>query len=251
LAQVHGCEALYLHDDATEFVWIPPIAVGMVAHKAIELSIHWRGSPHPFDLVDEAIARLAGEDRGLGGFLQTLGESDRAQLRSDVNDRVAAFLETWPALKPRWRPVTESRVRAEFLGGRIIVSGKVDLTLGHPEGTRAGKVIVDLKTGRVRQAHRDDLRLYALVETLRIGTPPRIVASYYLDQGRFVAEPVTEDVLDAAAARLVAGVAAMTELAAKERPAVKRPGVPCRWCPLLGECDEGSNHLAEVETDEL
>jgi len=181
------------------------------------MSIHWRGSPHPFDLVDESLARLSGEDRGLGAFLQTLSESDRAQLRSDVNDRVAAFLETWPPLKPRWRPVTESRVRAEFLGGRIVVSGKVDLTLGHADGSRAGKVIVDLKTGRSRGSHRDDLRLYALVETLRIGTPPRIVASYYLDQGQFVPEAVTEDVLDAAAARLVAGVAAMTELAAKER----------------------------------
>lgn len=250
LAQVHGCEAVYVHEENTnDFAWAVPIAVGSVAHKAIELSIHWRGSPHPLDLVDEAIGRLTADDRGLGGWMRELPETERAQLRSDANDRVAAFLETWPQLKPRWRPVTESRVRAEFLGGRIIVSGKVDLTLGHPDGLRAGKVIVDLKTGRIRPAHRDDLRFYSLVETLRVGTPPRLVASYYLDQGKFVEETVTEDVLDVAAERLVRGVQIMVELANQERPPTKRPSLACNWCPLKDTCDEGSNYLLEVEVE--
>lgn len=249
LSQVHGCEELFLHEQTTDFEWIGPIAVGMVAHKAIELSIHWRGSPHPFDLVDEAMGRLSGEERGLGLFLSQMPEGERAQLRSDVNDRVAAFLETWPKLKPRWRPVTESRVRAEFLGSRIVLSGKVDLTLGNAEGMRAGKVIIDLKTGRFRPAHRDDLRYYALIETLRVGTPPRLIASYYLDQGQFVPETVTEDVLDVAAERLVRGVQAMTELADVERDPVKRPSLACNWCPLLPECEEGSQHIAQVEDE--
>ena len=60
---------------------------------------------------------------------------------------------------------------------------------------RAGKVLVDLKTGGFAPSHRDDLRFYALVETLRLGVPPRLLASYYLDGGRLQQEPVSEDTL--------------------------------------------------------
>lgn len=249
LMTVHGCEARYVHEEATSgFDWTVPFARGAVVHKAIELSIHWRGSPLPLDLVDEALARMTEQDRSLGPFLQGLSESDRAQLRSDVNDHVAGFMETWPRLRPAWRPVTEGRVRAEFVGGRIIASGKVDLTLGHAEGLRAGKVIVDLKTGAPRPSHRDDLRFYSLLETLRVGTPPRLVASYYLDQGVFDEEAVTVDTLTAAAERFISAVEAMIELATEERPATKRPSHGCRWCPVrdIG-CDEGTAHLAVID----
>ena len=76
---------------------------------------------------------------------QTLQDGDRSQLRSDVNNRVASFLESWPPLKKEWRPMLEAPIRAEFAQGAIILSGKVDLSLGKPLGTTAGKVIVDFK----------------------------------------------------------------------------------------------------------
>lgn len=251
LTSVHGCEARYQYEESTAgFDWSIPTALGSVAHKAIELSIHWRGDAHPVDLTDEAIGRLSADDRGLGLFLRELDESGRAQLRSDVNDRVASFLECFPPLKSRWRPVTESRVRAEFLGGRVVCSGKVDLTLGNPKGQVAGKVIIDLKTGRIRSEHIDDLRFYALLETLKVGTPPRLAASYYLDQGRFVQEPITEAVLDAAIARLVRGAELMVELLVENRNSrapVKRTSPGCTWCPLLHDCRDGQDFL---QTDE-
>ena len=50
-------------------------------------------------------------------------------------------------------------------------------------------LIVDLKTGLRYQGHADDLRFYALVETLRIGVPPFRVATFYLDTARW--EPRT------------------------------------------------------------
>ena len=250
LATVHGCEVRFKHETSTRgFDWSVPIAVGSVAHKAIELSIHWRGSPLSLDLVDESLGRLAGEDRDLGNFIANLPEADRAQLRSDANDRVSAFQETWPVLKPNWRPVTESRVRAEFLGGRLVLSGKVDLTLGHAQGQTAGKVVVDLKTGRFRANHRDDLRFYALLETLRVGTPPRLAATYYLDQGEFGAEPVSEDVLDAAAERVIVGVARMVELS-EGAEALHRPSPGCRWCPALDGCEPGNRHIEELDGTE-
>jgi len=240
LTMVHGCEARHVYEEATDdFDWTIPRARGTVVHKAVELTINWRGTPNPMDLTDEAMAKIAGDDWSLSVWLRELDEADRAQLRSDVNDQVAAFMECFPPLKRQWRPVTESKSRVELLGSRAVLSGKVDLTLGHATGQRAGKVVIDLKTGKPRPEHRDDLRFYALLETLKIGTPPRLTASYYLDQGRFIEEPVTEDVLDAAIGRTVAGITRIRELQAPTAAPVKRPSTSCSWCPLLEDCHEG------------
>jgi hypothetical protein len=126
---------------------------------------------------------------------------------------------------------------------------KVDLQLGQPEGMTAGKVLVDFKTGRFSPTHLEDLRFYALIETLRIGTPPRLIASYYLDQGRFVPEEVSVAQLETTVMRVVAGIEKMVVLTDSERAPLKITGPACRWCPLLDDCAEGTSAVAESETD--
>ena len=246
LGMVMGCERRFVAEEEAPFAWSVPIARGTVAHKAIELSIHWRREPEPLVLVDEAISRLAEGTDGMGDWLQTVTEVERAELRAEANDRVVKFLECWPPLKTSWRPVTESRLRLDLFD-RVILSGKVDLALGQADGDRAGKVLIDLKTGGFSPQHLDDVRFYALVETIRLGTPPRRVATYYLDQGRFVPEDVTEGQLHAAAARVVDGVRRIVELAAGQRQPNVVPGPVCHWCPAQDDCDEGRRHLAEAD----
>ncbi|MGE3620613.1 MAG: PD-(D/E)XK nuclease family protein [Acidimicrobiia bacterium] len=244
LGAVHGCEAAYLADRDEPFEWTTATARGTVAHKAVELSVHWRGEPVPGDLVDEAMARLAGGNDALGTWLAALDEGERAELRGEAVDRVAKFLEVFPPLESRWRPVAESRLRAELAGDRVVLAGKADLTVGRAAGLVAGKVIIDLKTGGFSPAHRDDLRFYALVESLRLGVPPRLLATLYLDSGRLVTEAVTEDVLQAAVQRTLDGARALVELRTGREP-VRRPGVPCRWCPLRPECPDGRRWLED------
>lgn len=245
LGTVHGCEAHYLAQEAQEFTWSTATARGTVAHKAIELSINWRGDPIPGELVDEAIARLIDSPGSAAPYLGALTESERADLRSAAVERVTMFLECFPTLESRWRPVTESRLRADLCDDKIVLGGKVDLTVGRPEGMRAGKVLLDLKTGGFAPSHREDLRFYALVETLRIGTPPRLLATYYLDGGRVVHEPVSEPVLRSALERVVQGVQAVVELRLGDRAPILRPGPPCRWCPIQAECADGQRWLTE------
>jgi hypothetical protein len=245
LSSVHGCEGLFLAQDGEEFRWTPQTARGTVAHKAIELSVSWRGDPAAGELVDEAIARLiAGNDR-IGDYLGGLGEGERAELHGEASERVSMFLECFPRLEARWRPVAESRLRADLNDDRIVLSGKVDLTVGRAEGVRAGKVLIDLKTGGFAPSHREDLRFYALIETLRLGVPPRLLASYYLDGGRLQEEAVSEDTLASAFERVVAGADAAVALRHEGRAPVLRPGAPCRWCPQRSECDVGQRYLDE------
>ena len=247
LAQVHGCEAKFLADEAEEFEWRVPTARGTIVHKAVELAVNWRREVEPPTLIDEALARYETDSGSLGHWLRGCGEANRAELRSEALDAFTKYLECWPPLKPAWRPVTESRLRAELCDGRLILAGKVDLTLGSARGQQAGKVIVDLKTGGSLPIHREDLRFYALVETLRIGVPPRLLASYYLDQAHFVPEAVTEDTLMAAVARLSDGVGRLVGLLYGDRTPSRIPGPPCRWCPALDTCDEGKAHRAEFD----
>ena len=248
LGRVMGCERRFVAEEAEDFAWSVPIARGTVAHKAIELSIHWRREPEPLVLVDESISRLAEGIDGLADWLQQATEVERAELRAEANDRVVKFLECFPPLKAGWRPATESRLRLE-IHDRFVLSGKVDLALGQAEGDLAGKVLIDLKTGGFAPQHLDDLRFYALLEAIRLGTPPRRLATYYLDQGRFLPEDVTEDLLFSTVARVTDGVARVLDLAAGTRSATTAPGPACRWCPVRADCDDGRRYLADEDDD--
>lgn len=242
LAAVHGCEANYAAE--ADFEWSVPVARGMVAHKAIELSVFWRREIVPLTLVDEALGRFEEGTDDFARWLQGCREVERAELRAEATERVTKFVECWPPLKKEWRPTVESPVKTTLGGDRVTLSGKVDLQLGQAQGLTAGKVLVDFKTGRVSPNHLNDLRFYALIDTLRTGTPPRRLASYYLDHGRFAPEDVTEVLLEAAAARVIDGIRKMVELAAKVREPRKVTGPACRWCPLIDSCDEGRRFVS-------
>lgn len=246
IASALGCEGRFLAE--RDFPgWSVPLAKGSVVHKAIELSVNWRGVAHPLDIVDEALASLEHGEQGIGEFIQGLREADRAQLRSEAVSLVTAFSECWPPLKREWRPVTESQVRLELFDGRVVLQGKIDLTLGRAAGLRAGKVLVDLKSGVGRPHHLDDLRYYALIETIRIGVPPRLLASYYLDQGIFHTETVTADILFSAVGRVADGIGRMIELHLAEREPRLHVGPQCKWCRALETCDTGQRHLREFD----
>jgi len=244
LGAVHGCEAQYLDELDRPFEPKPAVIRGTVAHKAVELSVQLPGSS-PGRLVDVAVERLGAGNDWAGQWLAEAGELDLAEVRAMASDSVTKFVESFPPLRKGWRPLTESRLSWEAHDGRIRLSGKVDLTVGGADGLRAGKVIIDLKTGRPSPGHHEDLRFYALLETLRLGVPPWKVGGFYLDSGNFVVEPVTEGLLEAAARRVADGVVKMAELIEGGREPIRRPGPACSWCPLLEDCEPGRRARAE------
>lgn len=240
LAKVHGCEVLHLAPD--DFEWRPATAAGFVAHKAIELAINWRGEPAPAEVVDEAMARLADQADGRGAFVAGLSQADWAELRSRAVDRCTKFLQDFPPLPLSAHPVLEAAAKWRP-AGTIEMGSKVDLVVGKPFGRESRLLIVDFKSGYRSFHHRDDLRFYALVQTLRQGVPPRKLVTYYLDYAESEVEDVTEGNLRAALMRALDGIERHIELTVEGRPPQKRPGVACRWCPLQSECEEGRNFL--------
>lgn len=246
IATLLACEANAMAPD--DFTWSTATATGQVSHRAIQLLVTWRGVPSPLELVDEAIARLADGDGTLGQWLAALPPGEESDLRGSATERVTRFMEGFPPLDPRWHPMAEARVQWP-LDGPVVLAGKVDLVIGRPERDVSTKLIIDLKTGRKAPRHRDDLRFYALVETLRTGVPPRKLASYYLDVGVADAEEVTEGVLRVALRRTLDAIDAEVDLVTGVREPERRPGFTCRWCSLITDCEVGQAHL-EAEADD-
>jgi hypothetical protein len=244
LHEVHQCESHHLASQASGFAWTPATARGAVAHKALELAVHLSPPLAPAELVDGAIERLRQDDWGPAEFLRQAAQLELAELQAGATDVVTKFEDGFPPLPAAWRPRLESSLRVELCRGKIVVQGKVDLALGQARGAQARVLLVDLKTGQPSASHADDLRLYALLETLRVGVPPFRLASYYLDSGTWHAEDVTEDVLVAAARRLVDGVAKVAELRFEGRAPTLSPGPTCRYCPARHDC-EGAKEWAD------
>jgi len=236
LGQVHTCEGWLLADRQVDFAWSAPAARGTVAHKAVELSVTLRDRPAPLDLVDLAIERLIdASDRGISAWLLDAPATEIAELRGAAADWIVKFQDSFPTLERAWRPRLESSLTVDLCGGRVLLKGKVDLALGQADGTTARVLIVDFKTGRPRPGHAEDLRFYALLETIRVGVPPYRLATFSLDSGTWVAEDVDDEVLFAAVRRTVAAAAKVVGLE-EGAPPVLRAGPACNWCPGAHDC---------------
>jgi len=227
VAEVLSCEAHFLAPEP--FAWSAALACGKVSHRAIELLLNWRGEPTPHDVVDDAIRRLTGEDNSLGVWLATLCPGDEADVCGRAVARVTQFVESFPPLRRTWHPVTEAQIRWP-LGGPITLRAKADIVIGRPAGRESRKVLIDLKTGGISNRHRDDLRYYALVETLVREVPPRMVASFSLEAGDAVVEMVCEGMLRSALRRTLDAINRMVELQAEGRLPAPTPSAGCYRC---------------------
>lgn len=240
LATVHGCETHFLESRRAPFAWNLNTVRGTIAHKGIELALNWHGTPEPGDVADAAIVSIMENAReSAADFLASLAPHEAAELRGNVVVYLTTFFDCFPRLKAAWKPVVEYPVTYLLSGGAIVLSARMDLALGAP----GRKVLLDIKTGRIMPVHRDDLRFYALVETLRSRQAPRQLGTYSLEAARLDDEPVTEGLLQAAVRRTAAGVSLIADLVTGEKVPDVRAGAQCRWCPLNETCDEGIRYL--------
>ena len=240
LAQVHACETHHLAEQEVPFEWSTASARGTIAHRAIEASVFRPDADKvsPLELVDEVLNLVIqqGDDWSPRVFLRAADPVELGEVRGAACDVVTKFQECFPPLNRQWRPRLESSCRVDLGAGAVTLRAKVDLALGRPVGHEGRVLIVDVKTGRPYPTHLDDLRFYALLETLRLGVPPFRVASYYLESARWQAEDVTEDVLLAAAHRVVAGVTKLADLRLGRRTPTTTPGPSCTYCRRRDTC---------------
>jgi hypothetical protein len=214
-------------------------AVGVLLHRALEVDAVSPRAEDPDALVDVA-ARALADDRRFGPFWAGLDDLGRATVRADALAGIELFRASFPPLGPARRllaPAAERWVAVALAGGRVSVTGRIDLIVGRFEPRLATRVLVDLKTGSAWPEHAEDMRLYALLFTLRHGVPPLRVASFFLRSGECQPEDVTEEILQRSADRVIDGVRTAVRLGvgSHARPALA-PGPWCAWCPRQASC---------------
>jgi hypothetical protein len=185
---------------------------------------------------------VGGDPDGIAGFVAGLADERREALAEEIGEHAAGIVARWPVPSPMWLPRTQERVVVPLVGGRVVMSGVVDLAFGGPAGERASVCVVELKSGRRRVEHRGDLHFYALLETLRSGAPPFRIATYYTRTGELDVEAVNEDVLLSALQRVLAGAVKLCRLAAGTEP-VRSPNGLCAWCSDLPQCGPGQDRV--------
>jgi hypothetical protein len=239
LTRVLACEA---HQVATEFGDRPP-TIAMACGALVDVLFRQLVTVGTIgDPMADGLAALSVDDHQeeLVAWVARLPRSDRDELRAEVGRQAEGLVRRWPPLEPAWLPRTQESLRAGLAGGTVELSARVDLAIGRPDEHHASVALVEIKSGARRLEHRADLHFYALVETLRSPAPPFVVATYYARTGELDVDPVTDDLLMAAARRTLAGMRRLKDLADGSVPR-RTPGFLCGFCAALPSCEVGQH----------
>ncbi len=183
------------------------------------------------DAVADGLAalRVDGRSDEILAWVAELPPSEWSALVTDVEAQAVGLCHRWPRLDPAWMPRTQEPMRVAVAGGSFELAVRVDLALGIPRQAVASVALVEVKSGPPRPQHRDDLRFAALVETLRHGIPPFVVATYYTTTGELEVEPVTMATLDGAVERTMLGARRIGDELAGRTPGAVATGM-CATC---------------------
>ena len=186
------------------------------------------------DPMEDGLAALSVDDHqsDLVAWLGGLAGPERDELRAEVERQAYDLGRRWPALDPAWLPRTQETLRVRFSAGAVELSARVDLVIGRPSRDVGSVAIVEVKSGSRQVEHRADLHYYALLEALRSPAPPFAVATYYARTGELDVDPVTDELLVAAARRTAVGARRLVDLARGVEPD-RRPGPLCARCSIL------------------
>jgi hypothetical protein len=195
------------------------------------------------DPVADAVAGASAEDEGLGIGLEDLGVAERQQVSDEVTAAAARLVASWPALPPGAGLRTQERVLVGLAGGRVLLSGRPDLTIGRPRWDRAGVLVVEAKSGAFRPAHLEELRFYVLLEALRWRVAPFRAVVWCLGDGRIEGFDVDADLVWSEALRVADAITRLTRLAAGEAPRASANPL-CPSCPQLAGCPDGARQVA-------
>jgi hypothetical protein len=245
LNQVLVCEAHLMAGRSTPRAVTVELARGSMVDALFR---QWITTGTIDDPWDDAIAALEveGDRDGVVQFAAGLERRRRRALAAEVAEHAAMLRARWPVLSPAWLARTQERIEIPLCGGRVVLAGVLDLVLGAPAHDRASICLVELKSGARRIEHRGDLRFYALLETLRSGSPPFRTATYYSASGELDADAVDEDALVSALHRTLEGATRLCRLSSGAEPA-RTPNPLCAWCAALASCPPGRAHVASAE----
>jgi hypothetical protein len=244
LRQVLTCERGVVEDlTASPGIKSPDLVRGQLLDRIFALVVvGWAPGVDP--VRDALGAAGVSGDTALSDAWQALTASEKEEVREEVVAGATSMAARWPVLPANASARLQELLVVELAGGRIVLSGRVDLAVGRPTPGRSGTTLVDVKSGRRRHDDVLDADWYAVLESVRHRAPPFQAGNYYLRDGSLVLHTYDEARLERSCARVADGVARLARMAAGAVP-VTSPGPSCAWCPGLKGCSPGRQHLSE------
>lgn len=195
-----------------------------------------QASDEPFGLAQELLAASALDDPNASKkihWLEALENEECEALRDGLAARSTQLLQDLPVLDG-WEPRIGERVTVLLADGEVVVSGRLDISLGGAPLTMP-LVAVEIKGGRTRPAHRADNLLYGLLLALRDASPPAAVITWTAADAGVLLDFMTADALRTATRRLTAAIHIATSLAGGRTPR-ERPSWRCNYCTESHRC---------------
>ena len=211
----------------------PRTAAGTLVHRAIQLDVPTARGTDPLAQVEHAAGLLPEEESAFAEHWRGSDDLARTEAVDAAARSLSLFRDMFPPLPRRWQPVVEQSLRSTLCGGRLVLSGRVDLLMG-----RRSRLVIDFKSGQASQAHAQDMRFYGLLVALVFGSAPYRMATVFLESLEWQAEDVSEEVL-AHAARGVVAAAREAVRSPEELPDL-RGGPHCRFCPRSESCAQSA-----------
>lgn len=235
------CEGRYLDHLDAPFAWSITTAAGSVTQHALAVEVEGGRHLPLADVVGCAWRQALHSGSSAAAFIDGLDAVGQAAVRAAVTARLAAYRDCFPAL-PAW---LHPRVATPFtwrLSRQVVAKVVPDLSVGRPDAQRRMVQMVDLKVGTRLDTHAVERRIQALLATVKYGVAPFRVATYYLDEGHWAADDVTDAYLDGAVGTLVDRVHRAIRLTLEPpKPAnlTLRAGPACNWCARAPDCPLG------------
>jgi putative RecB family exonuclease len=238
-----SCPLLFRFRTIDRFPEAPdPVALrGTLVHAVLEdlfdVEASERNLERAIALVDEAWARLRGEQPDLGHLFAGEGAPDEVEWLASCRP----LLESYFRIEDPRRVEPEAReLRVDHtLDSGVTLGGIVDRVDVAPDGRIR---IVDFKTGKSpREAFEGkalfQMKFYALVIWRTRGVVPTVLQLYYLADGTVLSyEPSESDLV--ATERKVAALWSAITTALERGEFQPRPSALCSWCSHQDKCPE-------------
>lgn len=234
------CDGRYLDQVEQPFEPTPRMVAGVLAHRTIEVDHANRREVLPSDVVAHAWEDLATQTRWYAPVMRDTDAITANVMRQQAEQELLEFRDTFPVLPAQVNVRSEPAIRVRLGDGRLTLAGQPDLVIGEVRDELARMLLVDFKTGqRYPARERQDMRLYALLATLKYRQPPFRWATFYLAEGDWDHEDFDPAALDGVVRRLAAAVDRLVTLTIEQPDDADlhlEGGPQCRFCTRRPDC---------------
>ena len=218
-----------------------PAMVGTFTHMAVQLAY-----THPNLAIDEyvrhAIIGVRSGNEKIDTWWSSCDAGEQSDIIVQVNSKLINFLDDWPRIDKKWNPRFEETINAKI--GNLTLAARADLVIGRPRTDgKQTMLIVDLKTGALKDEHEDEAMFYALAAGLRYGVTPWRSTVYSLSSGEWTDPDVTADKLYDISEKVVKSLKSTINVLTEQVAASLTPGDYCTWCPAKNTCSAYSTKV--------